>query len=160
MRRCFQDAFPTLENLFRIADEKRIGVYLALYAEPHGGQEDIKNYLTALTYLMKTYFHKHDSFIGIDTLNEAQLEDLSCKHFWQKAYKIIRETSPDCLIFVSERDRWRELEKDDMWPRLSPKYRGIVLDVRHSVGDLAKIDFRKALDKIQVESTEKLLSIA
>ena len=75
MRRCFQDGLPTLNAVYRAADKYRIGVYVALYAEPHGGIEDVRNYLTALEFLVKKY-HTHDSFIGIDTLNEAQLEDL------------------------------------------------------------------------------------
>jgi len=104
MERCYQDALPTLKAAYDAGDKYRIGVYVTLKATPNGGPNDIDNYLEVIKNLVKD-FHTRESFIGIDTLDSANLDDTLCKNYWQRAYDLIRSYSPNCLIFFSDRNR-------------------------------------------------------
>jgi hypothetical protein len=76
-------------------------------------------------------FHKEDSFLGIDVLDEGELEPELCASYFRRAYDKIRNYSTKALVILSDRKKWKSILSSEMWPRLSPKTTGIVIDTHH-----------------------------
>ena len=121
MIKCYKNAMAHLKTVYEMGSKYRIAVYVTIVAkgeEEDQTPEDVQYYLGGIENVVKR-FHREDSFIGID-INDGKFPKSLLGSYWRQAYDIIRKYSKDGLVILSDLGKWQDIERSEMWPRLSP----------------------------------------